>query len=210
MSPGKESFTTALIWALETLVKEQTRFTVSELSCKIRAAPDFPPDQVPVQFDRGVHAIERIMLAPISKSSGANAVAAPSSGDTPTDSLQGLLHLNFIFEEPPSHKEIEKLAKALNRVMYKEKLPVNRIVWGGLCSWGGVQPSATAHSGMMKAAKLFNYAYNRSKSKRKDDAIAPSASPGLQTPSSICDELSADSNPDNPSRPQKRTKRSAP
>ena len=191
-------------------MEDQTRFTVSELSCKIRAAPNFPADQVPVQFDRGVHAIERIMLAPISQSNGPSDLATSGSGDPPSDMLQGLLNLNFIFEEPPSGKEIEKLAKALNRVMYKEKMPVNRIVWGGLCSWGGIQPSVTAHSGMMKAAKLFHHAYNRSKSKRKDHDTTRLASPRLHTPSSISDELSADSNPDNSSRPYKRIKRSIP
>lgn len=138
-SPGPRSFTTALIWALKNLVADQKRFTVSELSRKIREAPDFPQDQVPVQFDRAPHAIERIVLAPLMDNK--DGPAATLDNRTP----QGLLHLNFIFAEPPSDKIIEKLAQALDRALKKEKMPINRIAWGGLSSWEGSQSSENGH-----------------------------------------------------------------
>ena len=69
-APGPESFTKALIWALQYLAQHRNRFLVSELSCKIREAPHFPDDQIPVQIERGPGSIERIMLAPLAKVSG--------------------------------------------------------------------------------------------------------------------------------------------
>jgi len=158
MVPGKHSFTSALIWALETLAREQERFTVSGLSRKIREAPDFPSDQVPVHFDRGMHSIERIVLAPLSEKSQAN---PPSPNDLSRSSPQGLLSLNFVFEAPPTVQDIEKLGNALNRVMYKNQMPVSRIVWGGFGAWGGNHPSPGAGSSVIKAANQFKKAGER-------------------------------------------------
>jgi len=38
------------------------------------------------------------------------------------------------------------------------RMPVNRIVWGGLTSWGGIQPSPGAHDKKLAAVKFFEKA----------------------------------------------------
>ena len=166
LSPGDGSFTTALIWALNELAKQQSKFLISELSRKIRYAPNFPKDQVPVQIDRGSHSLQRIMLAPLPETSDqADSTSRASSGLGP----QGLLNLNFIFDEPPSKKSISQFGEALNRFMWQTGMPVNRIIWGGLTSWGGVQPSPGAHAKRLTAVKLFENAgirRRRARSKR--------------------------------------------
>lgn len=156
-SPGPESFTTALIWALTKLEVEQKRFTVSELSRKIRGAPGFPKNQEPVQFDRAYHAIERIVLAPLD-----DIKDGPATSDTKP---HGLLHLNFILAEAPSQKMIKKLAKALDLALKKEQLPIDRIAWGGLSSWEASQPSSASRLHVMRAVKLFQDGVTRRKSR---------------------------------------------
>ncbi len=72
MVPGEDSFTRALIYALETLVEERTdgRFTTAELLNKIKTdAPHFPKDQNPMLMNReGSHSAGRIMLQPLQRS----------------------------------------------------------------------------------------------------------------------------------------------
>ncbi|KAL8710279.1 MAG: hypothetical protein Q9220_005049 [cf. Caloplaca sp. 1 TL-2023] len=178
LSPGEESFTTALIWALGRLLDEQTRFTVSELSCKIRNAPGFPRDQVPVQLDRGVHAIQRIMLAPLPEPSND---AEQHTPEPPSREAQGLLNLNFFLDEPPTKPTIKKFAQALSRFMWQEKMPVNNIVWGGLTSWDGTQPSARVNAQKLAAAKMFQRALDR-KNTRGKRPRRRSYQSGMRTP----------------------------
>ena len=66
--PGIESFTSALIYALETLVRQKEgRFTTDELLRTIKDAPNFPKDQEPQLVERrNPHTrAGRIMLHPI-------------------------------------------------------------------------------------------------------------------------------------------------
>lgn len=204
-SPGKESFTTALIWALKKLVKEQTRFTLSELSCMVRQAPDFPKDQVPVQFDRDNRSIERIVLAPLDTTSDTKNSVPKSSDDRP----QGLLSLNFIFEKPPSIETVKKFGKGLNRVMYNQKMPVDRIVWGGLRSWGGSEPFSKTHLTKLKVVKQFKDSLAQKKSMEMAGKSPFVSVPMLETPSSTSGEALTPSGSDSPPRKNKRVKRSA-
>lgn len=186
VSPGPESFTTALIWALETFVEENPKFVVSELSRKIRAAPNFPETQVPVQLDRGSHSIQRIMLAPL-----------PETGDEGHTTLhdshvsgsQGLLNLNLIFNEVPTKDSIKRFGEALNHHMYSDEMPVNRILWGGLTSWEGIE---------LKAVKAFQAAVKRkriSRASKGEYASGEKLLPGIATPSSSTGFLSASPTP---------------
>ena len=160
--PGEDSFTSALIWALILLVRDQIRFTVSELANKIREGPHFPKDQVPVLFERSVASIERIILEPLSESD--TNIAATS--DLPMESSpQGLLNLNFIFERPPTRQGIERFGEALKLVWYRERMPIKRIVWGGLSSWEA-NPSSTGTSAIViKAADKFKAGLHKKKVK---------------------------------------------
>lgn len=107
---------------------------MSELSRKIREAPGFPPDQVPVQFDRAVEALERIVLSPLKNTD--DSPVATSDDTTP----QGILHLNLLFATVPGEKTIRTLAKLLDHALKKGKFPITRIAWGGLSPWETDQP----------------------------------------------------------------------
>lgn len=151
-SPGEESFTTALIWALDALLITQKRFTVAQLSRKIREAPKFPHDQVPVQLDRCSSAIERIVLAPLAKTE-------ETVNSNETSDNQGHLTLNFVFDKIPSKKTIGKFATALDMAMRKYEIPVRRIGWGGFQS---------PHNAYYSAAKMFQEGLKLKKAKRED------------------------------------------
>lgn len=172
-SPGEESFTTALIWALEALLKDRRRFTVAQLSRKIREAPHFPEEQVPVQLDRCYNTIERIVLAPLVKADE-NTEATPNSpNDTHDD--QGRVTLNFVFDKPPSRTTIKEFAKALDLAMRKHEIPVKRI------GWGGFQPPRNAY---LTAAKMLREGLNRKKAKRRIEGNVGMSLTDLPTPSS--------------------------
>ncbi|KAF4624049.1 hypothetical protein G7Y89_g14124 [Cudoniella acicularis] len=64
--PGPESFTSAMIWALEDLVKSQKRFTTLELQNKImNEAPSFPRKQSVLVMERDDPCDQRLVLAPL-------------------------------------------------------------------------------------------------------------------------------------------------
>ncbi|MCJ1423613.1 Phosphatidylinositol-4-phosphate 5-kinase [Sticta canariensis] len=157
-SPGEESFTTALIWALNALLENHIRFTVAQLSRKIREAPNFPKDQYPVQLDRSYNAIERIVLAPLAETDGKTEATPNDSNDT--NDNQGHLTLKFVFDKVPSTQTIKTFAKSLDLAIRKNEIPIKRI------GWGGFQPPRNAY---YAAAKMFMEGYNRKKSKTKPD-----------------------------------------
>ena len=183
-SPGPKSFTKALIWALISLARDETRFTISGLSRKIREAPNFPKNQVPVQLDRGAGSIERIMLAPLPETTGQT--ESPLN-ESQISEPQGLLNLNFILDKPPTEDIITQFGENLNKFINREKMPVERIVWGGLTSWEGHQPSAGAHAQKLAAAKLFR-AGLRKRSERKQREIDEQKSARVLTPASSVED----------------------
>lgn len=174
MSPGDESFTTALIWALEELLKSQRRFTVAQLSRKIREAPNFPKDQVPVQLDRCYRTIERMVLAPLAKTD--ENTEATSNDPKSTEDNQGHLSLNFVLDKAPSTSIVVTLAKALHHAMRKHELPVKRIAWGGF---------QLAHTHMYyQAARMFQEGISRKKARRNSDRNVQMSTIGSLTQSS--------------------------
>lgn len=150
---------------------------------KIREAPNFPADQVPVHLDRGAQTVERIIIAPLLETGNhESTVIEKSIDDAPRVGLhaarkglhappKGLLHLNFIFEKPPSQATIEKFAHAMNRLVKEQELPVDQIAWGGLVSWRGTQPSCAVQETMMTAVKMFKEGHHRKKSRDAGDGI---------------------------------------
>lgn len=137
------------------------RFTVSELSCTIREAPDFPSDQVPALFIRAPCAIERIMLSPLDDSR--DGPAAPTDDNIP----QELLQLNFSLAEHASIKVIEELAKTRDKALIKAQLPINRVAWGGLSSVGGPNSHQYDDLRVIQAVREFQEGISRSKSKKR-------------------------------------------
>ncbi|MCJ1431894.1 hypothetical protein MMC27_001250 [Xylographa pallens] len=138
-SPGPESFTSALIWALKALVAEGRPFTTQQLVNKIKngGAPGFPNNQKPVLSKRGEkNSAGYIMLEPIRKEVDRLALIRARSLSSSHDmGAAVLLNLKFMFETRPSEAQVEILGKALNDAMQNHDLHVSRIMWGGLHSW---------------------------------------------------------------------------
>lgn len=131
--PGDDSFTRALIYALEALVKERAdgRFTTLELLNKIKDAPHFPKDQNPMFFNREKkHSAGRIMLHPL-KGNGSD-VELSRREAAELDPLKGhALTLHFDFSEKPSSTYLETLGRELND-FFERNVGINQVRWGGM------------------------------------------------------------------------------
>ena len=132
--PGKDSFTTAVIFALEALVEDSTdgRFTTVELLNKIKSdAPHFPSDQVPILVNREKkHAVGRIMLHPLQREGSEDQSSRKAAANL--DLLnRHTLTLHFDFGEKPSQTYVETLGREFN-VFFHHNSGVNRVRWGGI------------------------------------------------------------------------------
>ena len=132
--PGPDSFTSALIYALETLVEEKVggRFTTVELLNKIKLYKHFPKEQIPVLSDREMKPTAgRIMLHPLMKTSSESQSSPKETAHLDPLRRQTLtLHLDF--GEKPSQMCIEELGRQLNVIFQRRTLGVNRVRWGGV------------------------------------------------------------------------------
>ena len=130
--PGQESFTSALIYALETLSqqKKEGRFTTVELLRTIKDhAPHFPKDQDPILSERGnMHApAGRIMLHPLRRDGTMSQI--PNEMDL---AKKHTVTLHFDFGEKPSEGHLETLGRDLNGIFERNSLEVHRVRWGGM------------------------------------------------------------------------------
>ncbi len=138
--PGKSSFTSALIWALEALADEKVegRFTTEELLKKITShAPNFPRGQTPVLSARNTgSSTGRIMLYPLQKagSDTPSNTSSDSGGALSRVDLakQSVLTLHFKFDDKPTLTDIELLGKEVNSIFERNALGVNRVRWGSI------------------------------------------------------------------------------
>lgn len=132
--PGKDSFTSALIYALKTLVKEREdgRFTTVELLNTIKFdAPNFPKDQHPMLINREKKfSTGRIMLHPLQRDGLDDELSRKEAASL--DPFRGhALILQFDFSEKPSQTYIEMLGRELNE-FFRHNVGVNRVRWGGM------------------------------------------------------------------------------
>ena len=153
-SPGPGSFTSGLIWALTQMSQqEQTRFTTSELTNKIKQCPNFPRRQVPMLCERNAARIERILLAPLS-ANGANEDIEDQSASFPD--TRELLNLQFVLDKYPDTEDVAKLAKGItNMVQYQDHL-IRRVLWGGIRS--ASYPPPDINSLVLRAVQKFREA----------------------------------------------------
>ena len=124
-------------------------------------------------------------MAPLDTTSDTKDSVPKSSDDRP----QRLLTLKFIFEKPPSIETVKKFGKGLNRVMYNQKLPVDRIIWGGLRSWGGSEAFSKTHLTKLKVVKQFNDTLAQKKSNEMADELPLVSVPMPEMPSSLSGEV---------------------
>ena len=130
--PGKDSFTSALIHALNKLVEERPggRFSTIDLLQVIQDdAPHFPKDQNATISDRQKNtAGGRIVLHPLEEE-GPSSQVPPEEGD-PSKLHTVTLHLDF--SDKPTKVDIENLGFEFNKVFERRRLGLNRIRWGGM------------------------------------------------------------------------------
>ena len=142
--PGPDSFTSALIYALEALVKEKGRFTTVELLRKItKDAPHFPKDQKPVLSDRREDVYPgRIMLHPLqgNQEAGSRTALAPDH-DANLDAFQRYtMTLHVEYSKKPSLTDVETLGDQMNQTLERNNLGVTGV------RYGGMKPSAAARA----------------------------------------------------------------
>jgi hypothetical protein len=148
-SPGEESFTRALIWALEKLaVQSPSRaapqaspmFTTSKLAKMICDAPKFRQDQSPLLTTRDVDTWQHIILAPLPR----DGVSTPSVQDEDEDEddkpIPESLSLTFHFKTKPDEMELKKLADDLKKFMKLHDTSLHKVQWGGMGAAGRVSP----------------------------------------------------------------------
>ena len=179
--PGKDSFTSALIYALEALVEEQQggRFTTVELLNKIKEdAPHFPKNQTPVLSDREEKtSAGRIMLHPLRRGDTKARTTRQTTRQTSQMDISNqdtaighTLTLHFDFGDKPPNIHIERLGLGLNNLFERNTLGVNRIRWGGL------------HSIIARAARNWMATLERSRTRQQRSCINASGSEGCASP----------------------------
>ncbi|KAF2432800.1 hypothetical protein EJ08DRAFT_658796 [Tothia fuscella] len=111
--PGKESFTTALIWALKDLRKQpKCSFLTSELQRKVKEAPDFPKTQEPPIGHRMEPSPDHIVIAP----HDINGSVAPMPDDDGPVAYD-FLDLRFQFSGPITDAIIKQTAKTMSELI---------------------------------------------------------------------------------------------
>lgn len=137
--PGKDSFTSALIYALEKLVEERQdgRFTTIDLVQVIQnKAPYFPRgEQTAMISDRqkttlGGRIGGHIVLHPL-QTEGQTTPAAPEEGDL---TKRHTVTLHFDFRDKPTKDNIKEIGEEFNKFFELHRLGLNRIRWGGMQS----------------------------------------------------------------------------
>lgn len=135
--PGESSFTSALIFALEDLLKKKDgRFTTDELLRKIQhEAPNFPRGRTPVLLIReeGSTSASCIMLHPLDRN-GTRAQSPSKERPSLDPTERQILTLHFYYSERPSDASIEMLGFQLNHLFSRNTLGVNRVHLGSLRS----------------------------------------------------------------------------
>ena len=133
-APGRNSFTSALIWALKALAESQECFTTLELLKATKdEAPDLPKSQTPVLFDRIYYDLaECIMLSPLSTHKSIQETRVYLDLDP---RQQHTVTLHFDFTEKPSLPVIEKSGDKTNNIIStKDRLHIDTQRWGGIRS----------------------------------------------------------------------------
>ena len=174
--PGEKSFTSALIYALETLVQEQPqgRFTTVDLLRRIKLCPKFAKDQTPVLSDREDDtAPGRIMFHPLQRE-GSGTHTPSEEVARPDPAKRQTITLHFDFCETPSDTYIERLGRELNAIFERHAMGVSRVRWGGMQSM------------VTRAAKGFIAGLERRRSRNSMTSSSGLLSPnsaGPRTPS---------------------------
>ncbi|RDW91667.1 hypothetical protein BP5796_02832 [Coleophoma crateriformis] len=125
--PGRKSFTTALIWALDSLLKARGTFTTHELQQKImKEAPNFPRKQIVEIQERGQPCDQRLVLAPLPEPNSSENGSGVSDGRVPP---QNFIDLRVWYSIAPNEAEIRTLASIMRRIIIDRKITASNIAW---------------------------------------------------------------------------------
>lgn len=153
--PDPDSFTSALIFALKTLLEEKGRFTTVELLEKIKGdIPHFSMDQYPELVNRSSNILtDHIILYSLHRNQTDRSQSIVlAEEDKILDTYKSrVLTLHFDFNSQSSYTAIKLIDRQLNQVFERFNLDVNQI------RWRGVRESATA-----RAVKAFTATQKRS------------------------------------------------
>ena len=171
--PGKDSFTSALIYALDKLVEEQPggRFSTIDLLRVIQSdAPHFPKDQEAMISDRLKNTPGgRIVLHPLQKEGLINQ-ATPEEVD-PSKLHTVTLHLDF--SDKPTKDDIKHLGYEFNTVVERRRFGLNRIRWGGM---------QYRQATIARFARRFLATIGKQKKKRERSVSIGNLSDGMLSP----------------------------
>ena len=188
--PGPDSFTSALIYALEHFAKEARPFTTTALHRKIwKDAPNFPRSQRPTLNKNSKHGhAECIILRPLeSKENRLEPSAKSIEFQPPLAHDQETLTLKLIFNKQISTNDLRVIGKSLNNTVTEHHLQVNHIQYGGV-----------SVSSVMKAMNAFKSIKLRKGSTAQVAQITPAQAEALLQPAqhqpTVADESEEDEN----------------
>lgn len=132
--PGEDSFTSALIWALEEFAAAGVPFTTTQLQNKIgQEAPHFPRDQFPVLVPRGdgQDCARRLRLG-IKRKHGAPEMELGHNTSVESVEIKDIVDLRVCFPQHPDDDDIEALSGALKELIETKQLKAQGVQWLGL------------------------------------------------------------------------------
>ncbi|KAB8303958.1 hypothetical protein EYC80_005316 [Monilinia laxa] len=131
--PGPESFTSALIWALQEMIrcKPGKRFTTTELVEKIYNAPNIPDCQSPRCTDR-IHkgCLRRIVLVPLDEQSTTGASNGRNMEEI--NETKDTLSVQFVFNTVITNRLIKDLSKYLSDLIGQGHSGTCNVLWEGM------------------------------------------------------------------------------
>jgi hypothetical protein len=198
--PGKESFTRALIWALEELADEKDGFTTSRLYSKILIAPDFPHhEQTPVLSERRGDCLKRLVLAPLEAPPNKEQQEEPKTPPLEKFSFECSLTLQLLFPKLPNTADVEEMCNGFKELVRTGELKANQIIWRGMYRKGSspyeIPPSARAFA--------FKWLSNINQKRKRSSSLSSDARQ-IPTLLSLADNFEDDSVEDFSSKHKRR------
>ena len=144
--PGKTSFTSALIWALNEMHKgaEKPFFTSSELQRKIAECPDFPEDQHPILTERLASASHITLPLQQTTLDGPRPTTPTIEDSQRLPAKASYLDLRF-HSDNLDDEGVRGIAASLRKLMLDQQINTHRIdLLGKNTVWKSVQWQTTA------------------------------------------------------------------
>ncbi|KAH8198233.1 hypothetical protein TruAng_007617 [Truncatella angustata] len=178
--PGKESFTSALIWSLTRLV-EQGSFSTQELLRTIQnEAPYFPEDQSPRLSERQPSSQRKIMFAPLTDDYVKKATEASKADDEEDfdDEMRQDLLLRFVFDKDITESMVTEIARHMQHLIRDRDIKAKTVSWEGINMLASLRykNAMVAQPWIRYFSNRLSLMRNRSEASSAEDAIPSKAS----------------------------------